>query len=76
MERNKTTCVDRILSILDPDSFVEVGAYVGKKPDGSDLTGVVCCYGAVDGRLVYIFSQDVIFCIICFWQTASKKLRL
>ena len=58
MERNKTTCVERILSILDPDSFVEVGAYVGKKPDGSDLTGVVCGYGAVDGRLVYIFSQD------------------
>ena len=58
MERNKTTCVERILSILDPGSFVEVGAYVGKKGNSDDLTGVVCGYGAVDGRLVYIFSQD------------------
>ena len=58
MERNKTTCVERILSVLDPESFVEIGAYVGKNADGSDLTGVVCGYGAVDGRLVYIFSQD------------------
>ncbi|MBO7177259.1 MAG: hypothetical protein J6W14_07765 [Clostridia bacterium] len=58
MERNKTTCVERILSVLDPESFVEIGAYVGKGADGSDLTGVVCGYGAVDGRLVYIFSQD------------------
>lgn len=58
MERKQTTCVERITSILDPGSFVEVGAYVGKNPDGTDLTGVVCGYGAVSGRLVYIFSQD------------------
>ena len=58
MERKQTTCVERITSILDPGSFVEIGAYVGKNPDGTDLTGVVCGYGAVAGRLVYIFSQD------------------
>ncbi|MBQ7320731.1 MAG: hypothetical protein IJW99_01415 [Clostridia bacterium] len=58
MERNQTICVDRILSVLDPGSFVEVGAYVGKNTDNTELTGVVCGYGAVDGRLVYIFSQD------------------
>lgn len=58
MEKNQTTCVKRILSVLDPGSFVEVGAYIGKDPKGSEPTGVVCGYGAVGGRLVYIFSQD------------------
>jgi len=58
MEKIKTTCVERITSVLDPGSFVEIGAYVGKDPEGAEKTGVVCGYGAVDGRLVYIFSQD------------------
>ncbi len=58
MERIQTECIHRIKSVLDPDSFVEVGAYVGKSPKGEELTGVVCGYGAVNGRLVYIFSQD------------------
>lgn len=58
MERNQTAGLDRILTILDPGSFAEVGTYVGKNPDGTDLTGIVCGYGSVCGRLVYIFSQD------------------
>lgn len=58
MEQIKTTCAERITSVLDPGSFVEIGAFVGKDPEGAEKTGVVCGYGAVDGRLVYVFSQD------------------
>lgn len=58
MEQVKTSCIDRILSLLDPGSFAEIGAYIGKDPAGQERTGVVCGYGAVAGRLVYVFSQD------------------
>lgn len=58
MERNQTAGISRLIEILDPGSFSEVGAYVGKQPNGTDLTGIVCGYGSVDGRLVYVFSQD------------------
>ena len=58
MERNQTTGIERIVAILDPGSFAEIGAYVGKNPEGTDLTGIVCGYGSVCGRLVYVFSQD------------------
>ena len=58
MERTQTAGMERIVAILDPGSFSEIGAYVGKNPDGTDLTGIICGYGSVSGRLVYLFSQD------------------
>ena len=58
MEKNQTAGFERITAILDPGSFAEIGAYVGKNPDGTDLTGIVCGYGSISGRLVYVFSQD------------------
>ena len=56
MEKGITSGVARIAELFDPGTFAEVGAYV-KRPDG-ELTGVVCGYGAVDGKLVYAFAQD------------------
>ena len=55
----------RINAILDENSFVETGAFV--RPRATDYNmadldapadGVVTGYGTVDGRLVYIYSQD------------------
>ncbi|MBO5564399.1 MAG: carboxyl transferase [Lachnospiraceae bacterium] len=55
----------RIYAILDDNSFVEMGALVKARATGFNLTpeeapsdGVVCGYGLVDGRLVYVYSQD------------------
>ena len=56
MEKGITSGVARIAELFDPGTFAEIGAYV-KRPDGG-LTGVVCGYGAVDGKLVYAFAQD------------------
>ena len=56
MEKGITSGVARIAELFDPGTFAEMGAYV-KRPDG-ELTGVVCGYGAVDGKLVYAFAQD------------------
>lgn len=56
MEKDMTTGMEKIASLFDSGTFVETGAYL--KRDSGDMTGVVCGYGAVDGRLVYAFAQD------------------
>lgn len=56
---------DRILTLLDDNSFVEVGAYI--RPRNTDFNlqeknvpadGVITGYGVIGGNLVYIYSQD------------------
>jgi acetyl-CoA carboxylase carboxyltransferase component len=56
---------ERITSLLDDNSFVEVGAFVTKRSTDFNLAqketpadGVVTGYGVIDGNLVYIYSQD------------------
>ena len=48
---------ERLESIFDAGTFVELGAY-SRKSNNEDLVGVVCGYGAVNGKLVFAFSQD------------------
>ena len=58
----KLTARERIDLLLDPGTFVETDKFVldqhetGQKKFYGD--GVVTGYGRVDGRLVYVFSQD------------------
>src|SRR5690349_23421889 len=63
--KGKLTARERILALLDEDSFVELDALArhrstnfglqDKRPLGD---GVVTGYGTIDGREVCIFSQD------------------
>lgn len=64
-EKGKLTARERIDLLLDPDSFQEIGKLVVHR--GMDFgidkvkipgDGVVTGYGTVEGRLVYVFSQD------------------
>ena len=55
MEKGTTVGCAKIAALFDPGTFVETGAYMKR---GDDLTGVVCGYGAVNGKLVYAFAQD------------------
>ena len=48
----------RINRLLDEGTFVEIGAYVKSADENCYFSGVICGYGAIDGRLVYVFSQD------------------
>ncbi len=55
----------RILSVLDENSFVEIGASVTARSTDFNLNasdtpsdGVVTGYGVIDGNLVYVYSQD------------------
>ena len=61
----KMTARERISSLLDADSFVELDALVKhrssnfgldkKKPEGD---GVITGHGTINGRTVYVFAQD------------------
>ncbi len=62
----KLTARERVELLLDAGSFVEIDALVTHrcrdfgmdKVPGIPGDGVVCGYGTVDGRLVYVFAQD------------------
>lgn len=55
----------RIFSLLDENSFVEIGGYVTARNTDFNLSdketpadGVITGYGVIDGSLVYVYSQD------------------
>ena len=55
MEMSTTIGKQKLAALFDAGTFVETGAFM--KRDG-ELTGVICGYGAIGGKLVYAFSQD------------------
>jgi propionyl-CoA carboxylase beta chain len=64
-ERGKLTARERLDLLLDPGSFVEFDAYVTHRATDFGLDrqrhlgdGVVTGHGTIDGRLVFVFSQD------------------
>jgi propionyl-CoA carboxylase beta chain len=64
-ERGKLTARERIDLLVDEGSFVELDRFVTHRSTDFGLDenrvlgdGVVTGYGAVNGRLVYLFSQD------------------
>ena len=56
----RLTAHERMQLLFDEGTFVEVGAYIGRKRTEADdsFEPVVTGYGAVNGALVYAFSQD------------------
>ncbi|MBC8587948.1 acyl-CoA carboxylase subunit beta [Paratissierella segnis] len=61
----KMTARERINSLLDEDSFVEIDKFVEHRSTNFDMTnteapadGVVTGYGTVDGRLIFVYAQD------------------
>ncbi|GHO68549.1 propionyl-CoA carboxylase subunit beta [Ktedonobacter sp. SOSP1-52] len=64
-KKGKLTARERIDLLLDPGTFNELDMFVTHRASGFGLDeqkipgdGVVTGYGHVDGRLVYVFSQD------------------
>ena len=55
----------RIASLLDENSFVEIGGQITARNTDFNLSaketpsdGVITGYGVIDGNLVYVYSQD------------------
>ena len=64
-DKDKLTARERIDILLDDDSFEEIGTFVRHQETDFGLDenrpygdGVVTGYGTIDGRLVFVFSQD------------------
>ena len=64
-DAKKLTARERILYLMDEGSFIEVDAFVKHRctefkmaDTEAPADGVVTGYGTVDGRLVYVYSQD------------------
>jgi acetyl-CoA carboxylase carboxyltransferase component len=64
-ERGKLTARERLDLLLDPDSFVELDRFATHRSTAFDMAsrkylgdGVVTGYGTIDGRKVFVFSQD------------------
>src|SRR5437016_7553765 len=63
--KGKLTARERLNLLLDPDTFNELDMFVTHRSTDFGLEeqkipgdGVVTGYGQIDGRLVYVFSQD------------------
>lgn len=65
-EKNKLLCRERIEALVDPGSFVEVNMLVETQTFEFDMQkkkilgdGVVTGFATLDGRRVFVYSQDV-----------------
>lgn len=61
----RTAVITRVMEILDPGSFMEMGEHVSARytefyhPDSVlESDGVVTGYGTINGNLVFIYAQD------------------
>lgn len=66
IQAGKMTARERISTLFDEKSFVEIGAFIKPRNTNFNMSeknasadGVVTGYGTVNGRLVYVYSQDV-----------------
>ncbi|KAF8818688.1 acyl-CoA carboxylase subunit beta [Rickettsia endosymbiont of Cardiosporidium cionae] len=64
-QKGKLTARERIEVLLDPDSFEETGMFIEHRCDNFGMSekkfpgdGVVTGHGTINGRLVFVYSQD------------------
>ncbi len=65
IQKKLSNARNRINSLLDNKSFIELGAYVKARSTDFNMSkidtpgdGVITGYGCINGKLVYIYSQD------------------
>lgn len=75
MDKNTTVGNDKIRSLFDAGTFVELGAYVRSSASADTYDGVICGYGSMDGRLVFAFAQDMDRMKGAMDAAGAKKLR-
>jgi acetyl-CoA carboxylase carboxyltransferase component len=78
---DKLTARERIEKLFDTNSFVEIGAFVKPRTTDFNLSikeapadGVVTGYGAVEGKLVYAYSQDATVLGGAIGEMHAKKI--
>lgn len=58
MDKNLTVGNEKIASLFDPGTFVEIGAYIKREGAEDTYDGVICGYGSISGKLAFAFVQD------------------
>ncbi len=70
----------RLEALFDNGTFSEIGTYVRRRAsefissDTDEFEGVICGWGAVNGGLVYAFSQDISRTSGAFTETHARKI--
>ena len=79
--KGKLTARERVAILLDPGSFEEYDMFVTHRAVDFDMAdtiipgdGVVTGWGHIDGRLVYVFSQDFTVFGGSLSETHAKKI--
>jgi len=79
--KNKLTARERLDYLLDPGSFVEMDMLVKHRSSDFGLAkqrypgdGVITGYGYIDGRLVFVFSQDFTIFGGSLSETVAEKI--
>ncbi|MBQ4036067.1 MAG: acyl-CoA carboxylase subunit beta [Paludibacteraceae bacterium] len=80
-ESGKMTARERINTLLDPNTFVEIDKFVihncsnfGMDKKKFDGDGIVSGYGKIDGRLVFVYAYDFTICGGSLSRTNANKI--
>ena len=79
-KNGKKTAYELMNTLFDDGTFSEIGAFVKAyanelgTSDTAQYEGVVCGYGAVDGRLVFAYAQDASRAGGVFTKAAAAKI--
>lgn len=65
---------ERLESIFDKGTFVELSAYTKRLDSENDFESVVCGYGSVSGKLAFAFIQDSGRTLGAFGERHAKKI--
>ena len=75
MEKKSTQGLDKMNALFDAGTFVEIGSFVRRSGKPEEFEGVVCGYGAIDGKLVFAYAQDGDRMKGAFDETHARKIE-
>ena len=76
MNKNLTIGNQKIASLFDSGTFVEIGAYIKRCGSQDTYDGIICGYGSISGKLAYAFVQDSDRLKGAFDSTGAKKIGM
>ena len=73
-DAGKKTARERVLLLLDEGSFIETDAFASFGTADANAEGVITGYGSVDGRLIFVYAQDVTVIGAALGEMQAKKI--
>ncbi len=75
MDNKSTIGAEKLNALFDAGTFVEIGSYVRRSTHPEEYEGVVCGYGAIEGKLVFAYAQDSERMKGAFDEVQARKLE-